>query len=445
MRVRRREGLIFGSVALLMAVQAAFGAEEKPVENVFGWTVDVGAERSDNIARSATNEISETTGIIGLGLNIISERPRLDTNIAADLDYRDYLDREFDSEVTGGLDGRVALFLVPERFSLVAEDNYGQIARNRQAADSPDNREAINYFSAGPELTLPLGARTDLLISGRWTDTYLEESPQGNNAKIANVSLVRAFSDVTSISLDTSASRTEFDEELFPSYDTRQASLGLQIRAPRTTLLIDAGWFEWEQEGALEPTDFVMVRVDFTRVISRRTQLRLAAGTRPSSTGENFRRDQIVIGIGDGVEAAQAAADIFRADDAYISWLTEWDRTSLDLVVSARRDKHEIFTDLDREQYRGLVNWTRRLSPNAKLDLSGGYLQEERTETGFNFDEWFVGGDFDWQLSQRFSLQFRLSRSVGSSDDGGRDYTDNRAYIGIRYTGGDGGSNGGGS
>ena len=52
---------------------------------------------------------------------------------------------------------------------------------------------------------------------------------------------------------------------------------------------------------------------------------------------------------------------------------------------------------------------------------------------------------FEWQFAQRLSLHFRLYHSVGSSDDSTRDYTENRAYVGIRYTGGDGGTNGGGS
>jgi hypothetical protein len=458
MRVHVTGGLICGLAGLLLAASPSWGAQqqqqqpqaqkpqskqEKPqqqttVENQFGWSVDVGAERSDNIARTDTDELSETTGILGLGINLISERPRLSTNVSADLEYRDYLDREFESEISGGLDGRVAAYFIPERFYWVVEDNYGQIALNRQVADTPGNRQQINYLSTGPELSIPLGARTDLLLGARWTDTYLEESLEDNNATIANVSLVRQFTDVASISLDTSASKTEFDEDqLFPEYETRQASFGYQLRAPKTTLLADVGYMKYEQKG-LAPIEeeFVMARVDFSRLITRRTTLRIAGGTRPSSTGENFRRDQSIIGIGDGAEAAQAAADIFRADDAYVSWSTVYDRSSVEFVVSGRREKHEVIVSLDREQLRGLVTYERRVTPNTTVDLSGGYLQEERTQTGFQFDEWFAGIELEWQLSERFSLNSRVYHSVGSSDDGSRDYTENRAYIGIRYSGG---------
>jgi hypothetical protein len=44
-----------------------------------------------------------------------------------------------------------------------------------------------------------------------------------------------------------------------------------------------------------------------------------------------------------------------------------------------------------------------------------------------------------WQLGQRISLRARVDHYVGSSDDGTRDYTENRAYIGISYSSDSGG------
>jgi hypothetical protein len=446
MRVRGKSGLVCGSVGLLLAVSQGAVAQDQPTE-VFSWYTELGAEKSDNIARTPTDEIDETTGIGRLGLDIETKRPRLQADIAADLEYRDYLDRDFNSEIAGGLDGVVDYAFIPERFSWVIEDNYGQIAKNRQVADRPDNREQMNFLSTGPEITIPLGARTRFEISGRYTDTYLEDSIQDNNAVIGTVSLARAFSEQTSLSLNAGASKTEFDDPLsFPDYDTRQASLELQINAPRTQLVLEGGYLEYEQDGAPDTSDYAMARIDLTRQIGARSQLRLVAGTAPASTGESFRRDQQVMGIGDGPEAAQAASDIFRSDDAYVTWSTEWQRTSLSVIFSARRETHEEFTELDREQLRGGVAMTRDISQAISVDLFGSYLQEERTESAFKFDEWSAGGSLRWDFAPRLSLQLRLDHFSGSSDDGTRDYDENRAYLGIRYTGGreKGGRNGGG-
>jgi len=443
MRVRGKGGLVCGSVGLLLAVSQGAVAQDEPAEK-FSWYTELGAELSDNIARTPTNEIDETVGIGRLGLDIETKRPRLAADIAADLEYRDYLDRDFSSEIAGGLDGVVDYAFIPERFSWVIEDNYGQIAKNRQVADRPDNREQMNYLSTGPEITIPLGARTHFEISGRYTDTYLEDSIQDNNAVLGNVALVRAFSEQTSLSLNAGVSRTEFDDPLsFPDYDTRQASLELSVNAPRTQLVLEGGYLEYEQDGAPDTSDYTLARIELTRQIGARSQLRLVAGTAPASTGESFRRDQQVMGIGDGPEAAQAASDIFKSDDVYLTWSTEWERTSLSIITSARREVHEEFTELDRKQVRGGLAMTRDVSRSLSFDLFGNYLKEERTENGFKFDEWSAGGSLLWDFAPRFSLQLRLDHFSGSSDDGTRDYDENRAYLGIRYTGGRDGGNGG--
>lgn len=439
MRVRGKGGLVCGSVAALLVAGPLLAAEEP--DQQFSWYTEAGAKRSDNIARTATDELDETIAIGRLGLDIEADRPRLDADIAADLEYRDYLDRDFSSELAGGLSGLVDFAFIPERFSWVVEDNYGMISKNRQVADTPDNREQVNYLSTGPQITLPLGARTAFQLTGRWTDTYLEASATDNNAVIGNAALIRQFSERISMSLNGGASKTEFDDPLaFPDYTTQQASLGLQINAPRTTLVADAGYLKYEQDGANGTSDYLMARVDLTREIGARSQLRLVVGTAPASTGESFRRDQSVIGIGDGPEAAQAAADIFKSDDAYLTFSTQWQRTAGSIILSARREEHEVFTALDREQYRAGFSLTRDISPSLTVNLFGTFLKEERTETAFKFDEWFAGGALRWDFAARVSMQFRLEHFSGSSDDGTRDYDENRAYIGIRYTGGrDGG------
>ena len=438
MRVHVVGGVVCVACALGLATSQTF-AQELEGER-YSWSADLGAEYSDNIARTETDEVNETIAVARLGLDFVTDRPRFDADIAADLQYRDYLNRDFSSEIAGGLAGMLDFAFIPERFSWIVEDNYGQIAKTRQVADSPDNREQINYLSTGPELTLPLGARTFVVLSGRYTDTYLEDSPQDNEAVLGDLGLVRRISDGIQISLNGGVSKTEFDDPTFLGYEMRQASLGLELRGSRTELIASGGVAEYDQEGREETSDFTMVRVELGREIGARSKLRLVGGTAPSSTGENFRRDQSVIGIGDGPEAALAANDIFRLDDAYAIWDTNWERTSITFVAAARREKHELVTSLDREQYRGNAYLARKVTRSLTWNVFGSYLEEENLEDGLTFDEWSAGSSISWDFAQRFSLELRVDHFSGSSDDRTRDYDENRAYLSIGYRGGrDGG------
>lgn len=435
MRDRTAGGWISASAGtVLLAVSSAAVAQEP--EERYGYSFELGAERSDNVLRTNTNEQEETVGMAILGLDIATDRRRVDARVSADLQYRDYLDTDLESEIAGGLIGFLDLSFIPERLSWIAEDNYGQIAKTRQVVDRPDNRQQMNYFTTGPDLRLPIGERTALLISGRWADTYMEDSITDNEAMFGDISLSRQLTDRASISIGGGVSETEFDDPSFPNFETRQATAGYRYQAPRTSFALDGGYLEYEQEGVEEVSDFVMVRVDFTRQVTARSRIQINAGTKPSSDGESFRRDQSIIGIGDGPEAAQAAGDFFTVDDAYVLWITDWERTALSWLVSFRREEHEIFTDLDREQLRGQIAWSRELTRALNLELVGGYLEEERTLTGFKFDDWYAAAELKWDFAQRFSARLRIDHFVGTSDDGTRDYTENRAYVGVSYSGG---------
>ena len=109
-----------------------------------------------------------------------------------------------------------------------------------------------------------------------------------------------------------------------------------------------------------------MVRVDLSRLIGARSKLRLTAGTAPSSTGETFQRSQSVLGVGEGPEAAQAAGDLFRSDDAFVVWTTDFERTSLSAAVAGRRERHEQFELLDREMYSARTGRVPRAVPGAE-------------------------------------------------------------------------------
>ena len=87
------------------------------------------------------------------------------TSITSRLEYRDYLDDTFDSEVVGNLVGNALVDIVEDRFTWTLEDTFGQSTQNQFAPVTPDNRENVNYLSTGPDFTLSfLGARNKLVL-----------------------------------------------------------------------------------------------------------------------------------------------------------------------------------------------------------------------------------------------------------------------------------------
>jgi hypothetical protein len=429
--VRLRRALkCAGSLLLATLSQPALAQQTEQL----GWGLDLGARYTDNVGRTDVDEESETVGIAGLRFNLDVDRRRLQGRAAADLRYQKYFDNTFDSEVVGGLNGLLSLAIVPDNFLWVVQDSYGQVANNRQVADNPDNRQDINYFSTGPDIKLPLGARTSLLLSGRWEDAYIEQTDQDNETVLASAALARELTTSTTVSLNYSTSEVDYDEELFFDYKDEQAFLRLAVAGARTTMTVDVGGSRVEQQEIDAKQESVMARLALTRQVGARSEIRLTAGTTPSNTAQTFRRDQENGGVDVGPDGATASGDSFQADYGYLTFATDWERGGLTAVLSARSEDHEVFSEQNSDQYRGTITVTRDLTRSLSLNVRGTYLEEEFTETGFKFDQWGAGLGLRWELGRQISLQIRGDHFVGSSDDNTRDYTENRAYIGISYS-----------
>jgi hypothetical protein len=393
---------------------------------------DLGVERSDNVTRVPTDEQSETVATARIGLGYEVMRPRVEGRIGADLQYRRYLDNTYDNEVLGGANALLNWSIVPERFLWVFEDNYGQIAGNRQLPDTPDNREDFNYFSTGPDISLPLGARTLAEVSGRWSDIYYEISPEGSQSALGRLGLVRLLSTESRASLNGSVEKIKYDEAAFEDYRITEGYARYEGTSARTTLAIDAGYTRAERGDGTSSGP--LARLDLSRVITSRTTFTVQAGTEFSDTAQAFRLSQGARGVGPEDQDAVAAADVFRIYYAYLGLQTERERTSFNVTLYGHEEQHETDETLDRKRVGVGFGWTRHLSPRMDLSVRGDYGNEKFDVDDFAFDEWSAGAALGWRLTNSVSLRLSVDHFDGDGDGTTRDYEENRVYFGVRYT-----------
>jgi hypothetical protein len=406
------------------------------------WTLDLygGVNYTDNASRAQVDEESETIGTAGLLLGITTDRPKLDADVTAHLEYREYLDDTFDSEVVGGINAFLAYAFIPERFIWVVEDNFTQIASDVTAVDTPDNRENVNYLSTGPDFTIGLTARSSLQLSGRVSDTYYEERDTGTQGLTGSLALIRQMSDASSLSLNGSVSEIDFDEEVFSDYRIDSAFLRWNTVTERTTFILDGGYDRVSQDDPFnliedDTSDGLLARVEFSRAVASRSRIGVIAGTGLETPGQGLRRFQDVIGVDPGDdEDAIVGSDAYRADYAFLTFNTDWERGAFAAVINARSESHETETEADRDAYGALIEMSRQISRRFTANVDGRYTKNDFTETDFEFDEWSVGVGLSVQVSERFSLEARVAHIEGSSEDGTRDFDENTAYIGFSYT-----------
>jgi len=395
--------------------------------------LQLGAEHSDNVLRTPGDEQEETIGFAGLTLGVEVDRQRLDAEADGTFEFRKYLDETFGDDWTGGLDGLLSLSLVPERFVWFAQDNFGQIAENRADVETPANRQNFNYFTTGPDITLPLGARTAVQISGRWSDTYFEESIEGSESLDGSVGLIRTLSETTAVSLNASTSKIEFDQQdIFEDSEIQEAFLRLTADSARTTFEGDVGYSRTSR-GELE-SDGVVVRLNLTRSLTSRSSITLSAGSDFDSTGGAFRVEQDATGVQASNENIVASGDVFRNSYAYLIFETQQARINVGVTVHGSRERHEVETLLDRDVMGAELSLGRQFTSRFGFELSGAWAKDEFVNEGFSFDEWEVGLDLTWQLNHAWSIEARAEHYAGSGEGITRDYDENRAALTLTYS-----------
>ncbi len=421
------------AIAAVLCVPHVVNAQVVGADSTFHFGLEAGVEYTDNVSRTNVDEESETIGIAGLTLGITSDRPRLDTDVAAHLEYRKYMDDTYDDEIIGGVDALLSYAFIPDRFSWVLTDNFAQIAQDLSEVDTPDNRENVNYLSTGPDFTLPLGSRTSVQLSGRYSDTYYEERIEDSQGLTGSLALVRQVTAASSVSLNGSMTEVDYDEELFSDYTLKQGFLRWATVTERTTFTLDGGYNSIEIDDGGE-SDGPLARLTFTRTIGSRSHFGITAGTAYETPGEALRRNQEETGIDLGADDSIIASDAYQLDYAYVSWGTDWTRTSLALGVNARSEEHEVEVEADRDMYGATFRLSRQTSRRLDLDLRAAYTKEDLSNVDFDFDEWSVGVGMRWQVNDRVALRLALDHIEGSSNDGSRDFDENRAYLGVTYS-----------
>lgn len=419
--------------ALLLLPAGVAGAQEVDL------ALSIGAFHTDNAGRTSTDEESDTVGDAGLRLGIARDQGRLTADVEADLRYRKYFDDSYDEELMGGLDGLLTYWFLPERFSWVVEDNFGKALIDPRAVETPDNRQNTNYFSTGPDFQLPIGDRTALTLSGRWSDASFEESDAGNQRLSGNVGLLRSLSERSSISLNATVERIEFDDEVFGgNYDRKSAFVAYETRGARTAVNLQAGYTELEFRDSDDTTDGPLFDLTVERELSPRSTLTLNAGTSLTDSAEAMRRDQGISGVTVEGDIGIVSSDPFQSDYATITLALEGVRTSVDFSANWRSEDHEQSELLNRDSIGATATLTRRLSQTMSMILYGGWTTQDFADSDVEFDEWSYGAGLDWEFSRHFGLALRLDRFDGSGDTtvgaDQRDYTENRVALNLTYT-----------
>lgn len=385
------------AIAALASGLSSFSALSAELD----WSIESTVGRTDNATRVDTDEISDTIGSIGGHIDFRREGSRINGRLRGRGSYRDYFDDTYDSEFLGSGAAELRIGLIGEVLTWSIDDTFGQVLSDSLAPSTPENRENVNIFSTGPDLRLPLGRATDLVIGARYQDaSYQDSNNVDNNRVTADIALIRHTSPAVTWSLNVNASSVDFDGPNNPGYDQQEVFVRLESKGAKQTLTADLG--ASFLDGGDQTDQTALMRLNWLRQLSSSWSLELEAG----SEFENAD-DQFAYGVGGGTNLGGTqdvllSGQAMRNDTAALSLRFMRPRTRLRLHGDVGNETYPDAVDLDRDNWSLGAEVTRRLT--ARLEATLAFDHEER-----NYD---VDNSSDETDRYSARIDWRIGRAV---------------------------------
>lgn len=402
------------------------------------YVLDAGLEHDDNVRVVANDPVSQNIYRAGLGFTAREETSRLQYVVNGRMDYRNFSDNVYSDTVEGTLSGRMNWTLVPERLSFFVEDNLELQAIDRFAPDSPDNRQQVNVFSAGPNLFLRLGSTMRGQVELRYMNTDAEVTEDFNSDRLGLA--VRAIKDLgpeSNVSANVQYRDIDFDNDLLSRDHDR---VDLYLRHERVlnhfSLGLDLGYTDIDFADG-DASSGLLFRGELAWRPTERSSFAFNAVRQFSDTAE-----YALTGIGDAgsvpenvlIDSATVTSSVYKEKRVGMTYAYAGARTTFAVEPFVQRVNYLDSDVFDERGHGAFVNLSYRLRPT--LTLSGFVYAEKRdyVNTAGSYDTRRYTLTLEKQWSSHWSSALSATRYERNGDAlAFGDVSQNVIYLRVAY------------
>ncbi len=408
-----------GVAAALLATTAAAEVE---------YSVEAGVGTSDNIGRTAEDEESSTILTTGLDLKWLREEGLVNADVDVDLSYFIYDDSDYDSEIVGLATADLRLRFMPDRFEWVITDSFGQTQTDPFAASTPANRENVNFLSTGPDLIFRLGSVAAVTMFGRYSMTTYEDSNFDDTRALGGLSISRNISQRSTVSLNATTERIEFDDPLVGSdFDRQSYYVAYESSGARTRISAEGGYSEIHDFS--DSNSYPLIQLNIARDLSPRTVLTLNGGVRTSDSASSLGADDVFGGGGPTRPGRISTTGTFEIRDAGISWQFTAPRTVFTAGLGYEENLYDNESQGDRTRHTVHLTARRQLSSRISLEGHAGLYSNDFEESGQEDDEMQFGIQLAWHATGRLWIEFDVDHVDRDSNVDTTEFSETRAFL----------------
>ena len=376
-RTRMQVSALAAALTLALLAPAPAGAAR------VDYVVDAGVEHDDNVRLEPVGEDAQRILRAGLGFLVTQEGSTVQAHVAGRADYRDF-EGGIDDGVEGLLSGHLNWVLVPHRLSFTVRDELELQAVDRFAADSPDNRQQVNVFSAGPNLMFDVGRTLQGRLEARYIDSHAEVTEAFDSDRIgAALRVTRAFDDRSSLGLHAQWTDVDYDHDLVArDHERIDVYARYQRNQASTDYALDAGYTRLEYPDG-ETRDGPLLRFEAGWRPGERSRLALVLVHQYSDAADSALAGGIAgapeptVPGGVLVDDGTIIPSAYREQRAALGWDQSGDRVGWRAEAYAQRLRYIDPLVADEDEHGVLAGLDYRLSPSITLE---GWISVDRVE-----------------------------------------------------------------
>jgi len=233
--------------------------------------------------------------------------------------------------------------ILPKQFAWSVEDAARQLRVDIAAPDTPSNRTNVNSLSTGPDFTLRFDPTNTAAIGARYGRFDTGIGVGDNNRHSANARLLHSVSSQTTLSANYEATRVDFKDPALAKILREDRFLGYAMRAPPSSMTIDAGAARVLREGAGELKSR-LARIAAAYQLNSTSTLQLSLADQVSDAGSDLIQGTTTsastpTGAGT-LPSAQAAVvavgDVYRSKRGELAYVNQGGRFGSTLRGYAR-------------------------------------------------------------------------------------------------------------
>ena len=418
----------WGSIALTMWTLAAAGTVGAAEP---GYELTVGVGETDNLTRGPDGP-SATILMEGLDLSWHDQRPRVSTDVDADLQYLTYIPRTYHSEVVGNFLGNLRATLAPQLLFWDFSDNFGQGRIDPLTAVSPLNRENINYFNTGPELLVPLSATNLLDIDTHYGNVSYQTSDLNSSRYSARLGLIHQLSPQATVSLNGTDERVNFKDDLGnPDYSRQDAFVRFDGHSNRTTIGVDLGYSKLRDP--LASGGEVLARLQVSRKLSASSTVALSVGHQYSDAADAFLLGQTIGGANLATQTTTQTGAPFKSTYETLAWNFQRNRTGFGLSVAQYKEVYQDLATANDTRTQANAHISRLLSPTLTVGIGEDYFHQVFQSVDATATENDTDAQLTWHVSRSVSLMLDVLHANRHSNVAGTDFTENLVWLTVGY------------